>query len=239
MRSGFWYGLGLQWRLDIRSRNMLVTCYLVPLIFFGVMGGIFTSLMPETRETLASSMTVMGVSMGALIGLPASVAETCGGGVRRMYRAGGVPLSAGLATLDLSALLHLLLMSCLILAAAPAAFDAQLPVSLPFYLGKTALFIGVSLTWSNVLGLAVQDPAKLTMVSQLFFLPSILLSGILFPAELLPEALAWAGRLFPAHWGYRLMAGTGGVWENLWPLLAAGALAACACRFLLRRREAE
>lgn len=66
--NGFLYGLALQWRLDIRSRAMLVTCYLVPLVFFLLMGGIFTSVMPEMKSTLISSMLVMSVSMGALIG---------------------------------------------------------------------------------------------------------------------------------------------------------------------------
>ena len=33
MRALF-YGIGLQFKFDIRSKSMLITCYLVPLIFF-------------------------------------------------------------------------------------------------------------------------------------------------------------------------------------------------------------
>ena len=58
--NAFLYGTMLQFKIDIRSRTMLVTCYLVPLLFFAVMGGIFTSLMPEAKDTLIQSMTVMG-----------------------------------------------------------------------------------------------------------------------------------------------------------------------------------
>ena len=72
MMGAFLYGTALQWRLDIRSRTLLITCYVVPLLFFAMMGGIFTSVNPSARETLVPSMTVMGVSMGALIGLPPS-----------------------------------------------------------------------------------------------------------------------------------------------------------------------
>ena len=50
--NGFLYGVALQWKLDIRSKSLLVTCYIVPLIFFLLMGGIFTSVMPEMRSTL-------------------------------------------------------------------------------------------------------------------------------------------------------------------------------------------
>lgn len=80
--SAFFYGLALQWRLDIRSKSLLITCYVVPLLFFAIMGGIFTSINPEAKATLIQSMTVMGVTMGALIGLPALP----GGGVRKRYQ---------------------------------------------------------------------------------------------------------------------------------------------------------
>ena len=69
------YGIALQWKLDIRSKTLLITCYMVPLLFFAIMGGIFTSIMPESKDTLVPAMTVMGASMGALIGLPPSLAK--------------------------------------------------------------------------------------------------------------------------------------------------------------------
>jgi ABC-2 type transport system permease protein len=64
--KAFLYGLFLQIKLDIRSKSLLVTCYIVPLIFFALMGGIFTSVIPEMKETLIQAMIVMGVSMGRL-----------------------------------------------------------------------------------------------------------------------------------------------------------------------------
>ena len=84
--NGFLYGVALQWRLDIRSKSLLVTCYIVPLIFFLLMGGIFTSVMPEMRSTLIQSMIVMSVSMGAFIGLPPSLIETYGSDVKRFIK---------------------------------------------------------------------------------------------------------------------------------------------------------
>lgn len=84
--SGFLYGVALQWKLDIRSKSLLVTCYIVPLIFFLFMGGIFTSVMPEMRNTLIQSMIVMSVSMGAFIGLPPSLIETYGSHIRKFIK---------------------------------------------------------------------------------------------------------------------------------------------------------
>lgn len=51
----------------------------------------------------------------------------------------------------------------------------------------------------------MKDQAKLTMYSQVVFLPSIMLSGIMFSAELLPNIFASIGKLFPATWGYTLL----------------------------------
>lgn len=43
------------------------------------------------------------------------------------------------------------------------------------------------------------------MISQIIFLPSIILSGIMFPVSLLPSFLETIGKLCPATWGYLLL----------------------------------
>ncbi|WP_040195644.1 ABC transporter permease [Candidatus Soleaferrea massiliensis] len=237
--SAFLYGVALQWKLDIRSRALLITCYVVPLLFFAVMGGIFTSINPQAKDTLIQSMTVMGVSMGALIGLPPTLSEIYGSDMKKVYRANGVPLYLGLVSVFLSAFIHLLLMSAIIYVIAPVAFDAALPVSLPAYFGSLALFTAVSLSIGCVLGLMVKRPAKLTMISQIIFLPSIMLSGIMFSADLLPRFLQVIGKLFPAAWGYDLMAKGGFSLGSLWPLAAILAVAVFLCGLMLHKLKSE
>lgn len=231
------YGVALQWRLDVRSRSLLITCYVVPLLFFAVMGSIFSSTQPTAEDTLIPSMCVMGVSMGALIGMPPSLSELYGSDIRKLYRASGIPAWLGLAATGLSALLHLLLMCGIICAAAPLLFDSRIPERLPLFSLSLAFLIVVSLAVGGVLGLAVNTQSKLTMLSQLVFLPSIMLSGILFPADLLPDFLRGLGLLFPATWGYRLL--TGGTLTVLWPLLIQLAIAVVLCSLLLRRQRHE
>lgn len=237
--SAFWYGVLLQWKLDIRSKSMLITCYVVPLLFFAFMGGIFTSINPEARDTLIQSMTVMGVSMGALVGLPQSLAEIYGGGIKRIYKVNGVPISFGAATLFLSALIHLLLMAVILYIAAPIVFGATPPADPPLFFAALAIFIAVSLGIGSVLGLSVKNQEKLTMVSQLVFLPSIMLSGIMFPVRMLPHLFETIGNIFPAAWGYRLMTGGGFVPANLLPLAAIFAAATALCCLLLKNLHRE
>ena len=118
------YGTILQWKLDIRSRSLLITCYVVPLIFFALMGGIFTSVMPDMHRTLIQSMIVMGVSMGAFNGFPQILSETYVSDIQKIYRVNGVPIFTGVLSMSLSALVHLMTMCAIITLAAPLAFDA-------------------------------------------------------------------------------------------------------------------
>ncbi len=237
--SAFLYGVALQWKLDIRSKSLLITCYVVPLLFFAVMGGIFTSINPEAKYTLIQSMTVLGVSTGALVGLPPTLVEIYGSDIKKVYKANGVPLYLGLVSVFLSAFTHLLIMCGIIYVVAPIAFDATPPKNLPLYFGTLAIFIAVSLSIGSVLGLSVKNQAKLTMVSQVIFLPSIMLSGIMFPVNLLPRIFKIVGKLFPATWGYKLMLIDGFNIETLWPLLVILTSAFMLCGFWLKRLKSE
>lgn len=237
--NGFLYGLALQWKLDIRSKSLLVTCYIVPLIFFLLMGGIFTSVMPAMRSTLIQSMIVMSVSMGAFIGLPPSLIETYGSDIKKVYKANGVPLYLGLITMFLSAFVHLMISCAIILLLAPLLFDAALPVQLPFFFFALAIYIIVSLSIGSILGLVIKNQAKLTMIAQLVFLPSIMLSGIMFPINLLPDFLETIGRIFPASWGYRLMSDHGFRLENLWYLILVFCAAVIICAIFLNKQKSK
>ena len=233
--TAFLYSLLLQWRLDIRSKSLLITCYLVPLLFFFMMGGIFTSFLPETKSTLIASMTVMGVSMGTLIGVPPSLSEVFGSDIKKVYRANGVPLGLSFLTMLFSAFLHLLLLSVLLYCLAPILFEAEPPENPAVFWGTLPIFIITSLCVGGILGLFFKDQSKLTMVSQLVFLPSIMLSGILFPSDLLPQALAFAGNFFPATWAYRVLISSSLQPAALAPLLVIWSVAVIICIFLIKR----
>lgn len=230
----FLYGVFLQWKLDMRSKTLLITCYIVPLLFFAVMGGIFTSVMPQAKDTLIQSMTVFGVTMGALIGLPPSLVEIYSTDIKKVYKANGVPLYLGLVLTNISAYIHLFIMSVVLYFAAPLAFNAEIPDNPERYFISLAVFIAVSLSIASIIGLAVKDQAKTSMVSIIVFLPSILLSGIMFPIDLLPKAFQTAGKIFPASWGYRIMADHICQLKNLVPLTVLFVLAVFACIILLR-----
>lgn len=203
--SAFLYGVGLHLKLNLRNKEILIMYYIVPLFFFLFMGGVFTSIIPDANKTLIQSMTVFGVSMGGLLGGPVPLAEILGSDVKKAYRAGGVPLWSAAAGNFISGFLHLVLMSLIIFFAAPLIFKASVPQNLPFFFLSLALLIFSSMCIATVFGLFVKNISKLTLLCQIVFLPSVMLSGIMFPADMLPEALEIAGKIFPATWGFRAM----------------------------------
>ena len=234
--KAFLYGVGLQFKMDIRSKTMLVTCYLVPLVFFFFMSGIFTSIDPTAKETLIPSMSVFVVTMSALIGLPPSLGEVYGGEVKKVYRANGVPLSLGVITQFISSFIHTLIVCLIVFAVAPFAFGAELPSNLPLYFCSLAVLLCATLAIGCIIGLSVRTQAKQTMVAMVVFLPSVMLSGIMFPSAMLPEWMQYFACIFPATVGFQAMTAFA-VWQI--PVLLGEFALFCAVSALLLHRTAR
>jgi len=200
--SAIIYGVFLQWKLDIRNKGVVLTYYVVPLLFFGFMGGIFTSIDPDSKFTLIQSMTIFALTMGAFLGSPIPLVELYGSEIKKSYKVGKIPLSMGIINNLISGSFHLFMVSLIILIIAPFAFDASIPENLLLYFMVLGIFIFTCLLIGTVLGLFVKSMNKLTMVSQFLFLPSVMLSGIMFPSNTLPKVFRCIGKMFPATWGY-------------------------------------
>lgn len=127
----------------------------------------------------------------------------------------------------------------MIVLLAPILFEATLQIRLPIFFFALSIYMIVSLSIGSILGLVMKDQAKLTMIAQLLFLPSIMLSGIMFPIDLLPGFFEMTGRIFPAFWGYRLMLDHGFCLENLWYLIIVFFSAVIICGILLKRQKSK
>ena len=223
--KAFLYGVGLQFKMDIRSKTMLITCYLVPLVFFFFMSGIFTSIDPSAVNTLIPSMSVFVITMSALIGLPPSLGEVYGGDIKKVYKANGVPLSLGVVTQFISSFIHTLIVCLIVFVVAPFVFKAKLPANLPLYFCSLVALLCVTLAIGCIIGLLVKTQAKQTMVAMIIFLPSVMLSGIMFPATMLPDFMQYLAYIFPATIGFQVMTDLA-IWHL--PVLAILFAAFCA-----------
>ncbi len=235
MRALF-YGIGLQFKFDIRSKSMLITCYLVPLIFFFFMGGIFTSIDPTATKTLISSMTVFTVTMSALMGLPPALAEIYGTDVKKVYKANGAPIWFGVVTQFVSSFIHTIIVCLIIFVVSPLVFKAELPSGLLWYFLSLITLLAVTLSIGCIIGLMFKQQAKLTMIAMIIFLPSIMLSGIMFPADMLPQFMQYVAYAFPATIAFKAMTGFQ-VWHL--PALLGVFAALCAVIALLLKLKVK
>lgn len=190
--------LRIQFVMDLRERGTLLTIYIVPLVFYAVMGAVFSSINPEAKHTLAASMAIFAVTMGAVLGMPAPLVKMRETGVLRAYDVSGIPGWAVLLVSAVSALVHLLIVALIIYLSAPVLFGASLPVNALAWFATLAALLFASISIGLLLGIAAKSQASATMFSQVVFLPSLLLGGLMFPASMLPKALMWVGRVYPA-----------------------------------------
>lgn len=229
------YEVILHWKLNVRSKELLVHFYIVPFLFYVLVSGIFTSIMPDAHLTLIQSMTVFSVTMGGVLGSPYPLVEFYGSEIKKAYHVGNIPLWTLAAGNFFSSLVHLFIMGLIIFFTAPVFFDAVIPANLVQYFLLLLLVMMASLCVGMVFGLFIKSSSKVGMATQLIFLPSMMLSGIMFPVALLPDSLQTVGKILPATWGFKAMCTGGLQFENIYPLLIITAAALALSIWKLRK----
>jgi ABC-2 type transport system permease protein len=106
-------------------------------------------------------------------------------------------------------------------------FDVPLVGSIWLLYGISLVFIVVSLSLGLFISTLVQTQQQAIQLSFFFMLPSILLSGFMFPRQAMPEFFQWLGLLLPLTPFLEVLRGIllkGVGLEALWPqtLLLAG-----------------
>lgn len=207
MMKSYLFTLYLKTKLDLKSADILITYYLVPLGFFLVMGAVFTSIMPEVETTLIASMSIFAVTMGALIGTPSGILEYIGVDIRKTFQSVGIPLHTVISTTVISGLLNLIIMSLIIYLVAPVAYGALRPERIGLFVLGLLVLILTTLLLGILIGLYGKTTSMVTMLSQVVFLPSMMLSGIMFSADMLPRPLQYLGMVLPATHGMKILSG--------------------------------
>lgn len=200
--------LGIQFRGDLRDKGVLMVYYLVPLAFYVVMGSIMKIIETDSGTPIILSLTIFALSMSAFLGMPQSLVKAREEGVLEAYRVAGIPAwSLPLSTILIS-LLHMMIVACIILFTAPYLHGAAWPKSIPLHLLTVLLIALSSQSLGTLLACFVKKQNTLSLVGQCLFMPTVLLSGIMFPAEFLPKPLQYIGAVLPATQGMRLVTGT-------------------------------
>jgi ABC-2 type transport system permease protein len=115
----------------------------------------------------------------------------------------------------------------LLLAAGLVIFEVPMVGSVPLLYLSVFLFIAANLSLGITFSSIARNQLQSMQMTFFFFLPSILLSGFMFPFRGMPEWAQWLGSLLPlTHFLHLvrgiMLKGNGFVelWPNIWPILA-------------------
>ncbi|MDH5507332.1 MAG: ABC transporter permease [Anaerolineae bacterium] len=239
--NAFVHHFAFMFRSGIRNKTLLMMNYLFPLGFYLMMGLIMAGINPFFKEVTVPAMTTFAVLAATLLGIPDPLVNAREQGIFRSYKVNGVPAFSILLIPILTTMLHLAIIATIIVTTAPLLFDAPAPTNM---LNFIIVFVSMAFASSglSVLFGVISSSSRLTVLwSQIIFLPSMMIGGLMFPLSMLPETAQKAAMLFPATHAMNafngLAMGTAGdfsPWGSILTLILGGLVALALAVYLFR-----
>jgi ABC-2 type transport system permease protein len=186
-----------EFKSGLRNSTAMLMNYLFPLGFYVLMGSVMTQIYPGFKEILIPSLIIFAIMASNLLGLPGPLVESREAGIYRSFKINGVPAISILSIPTLSTIFHALLASAVIALTAVPFFEAQSPVNwfnLVWITLLTALTFGAI---GALIGVIARSSRSVVLLSQIIFLPSMLLGGLMMPLDVLPESVRIISGLLP------------------------------------------
>lgn len=231
------YSIWIQWKLDFRNKSMLTSYYVLPIAFFLIVGAIYKEVTPTYQESIIPSMSVLAVAIAAYLGTPGPINAFFTSESKKTYIVGNIDLKVILLSTFVSAFTHMAIIGTGIIITAPLIFDAVLPTNMFAYIGWLVLTITIHIVIGMIIGITTKNNSSMTMASQLAFLPTMLLCGIILPASILPDILQNFGKILPATYSIDIFNSLGSVTAEMYlPLLGIGIVAILGLSIMYKRR---
>ena len=119
-----------------------------------------------------------------------------------------------------------LIQSTIILLAALYLFGVPFVGSAAILYAVSLLFIAANLTVGITVSSLAQNQLQAMQLTFFYFLPTMLLSGFMFPFRGMPEWAQWIGNVLPTTYFLRMVRGIllkgnewGDLWPNIWPMM--------------------
>jgi ABC-2 type transport system permease protein len=196
--NAFVQHFSFEFRTGLRNKDLLLLNYLFPLGFFLMMGFLMGGINPLFLETMIPAMVIFGILTGAILGLPNPLVEAREAGIFRSFKINGVPALSILVIPALTTMFHGIILAIIITAVAPLLFVTPLPVDWPGFALVTVVTAFACVGLGALIGV-ISDNARVTILwSQLIYLPSMMLGGMMVPTSMLPASMARLSALLPA-----------------------------------------
>jgi ABC-2 type transport system permease protein len=191
--------LTFEFKSGLRNSTLLLMNYLFPLGFYAMMGLVMTQINPGFTDIIVPAMIIVAFMASTVLGLPGPLVESREAGIFRTFKISGVPAFAILTMPVVTTVFHGLIVATVIVLTAPL-FDGASPQSW----GNLAIVTLVSAAAFGAIGALIgviaRDARATVLLSQLIFLPSMLLGGLMMPLDYLPESVRpFTYLLPPAH----------------------------------------
>jgi ABC-2 type transport system permease protein len=195
--TAFLHHFMYDFRTGLRDKSLLLMNYLFPIGFYILMGLLMTGLNPTFAPTMIPAMILVAVMACTLLGLPNPVVEAREAGIFRSFKINGVPAVSIITIPVLSSFVHMILVSALITLTAGPFFKAGIPVHWGAFVLILILTIFAMASLGMLIGVVSPNSRAIVLFSQSFFLPSMILGGLMIPSDMLPAALYRISLLLP------------------------------------------
>ncbi len=221
-----------EFRTGLRNKDLLLLNYLFPLGFYLMMGVMMGQINPLFVETMIPAMAIFAVLSATILGLPNPLVEAREGGIFRSFKINGVPAISILSIPALTTAFHAVIVAFVIALTGTPLFKAPAPVN---WFAFALLCLLAAFTCAGVgalIGVISANTRVTILWSQLIYLPSIMLSGMMVPTTMLPAALRKVGLLLPPTYALHAFQGLSqgqatdvNPWAAVAILIAGGLLA--------------
>lgn len=224
--GAFFSHLSYDFRTGVRDRSKLLMFYLFPLVFFVLIGALMSSVNPGFAATIVPGMALFAFMCATLLILPSTLVNAREAGVFRSYRINGVPVSSILGVPVISTAVHMVIITVVVTLAGARLFGGTLPASLTGFVVAAALGFAAFAGLGLLVGVAAGNATVAILLSQLIYIPSIVLGGIMVPPSILPAALQRIALLLPARHVMEVFTGLAMPGSSAVPWFSIGVLGA-------------
>lgn len=198
--TAFVQHFAFEFKTGLRNSTLLFMNYLFPLGVYAIMGLIMTQVNPFFVDSLLPAMIIFVILGSTILGLPSPLVEAREAGVYRSFKINGVPAASIVAIPVLTTTFHALIAAGIVALTAVPVFGGVAPDRWWPIAGIAALTAFTCSAIGALIGVVAANSRATTLLSQLIFLPSMLIGGLMVPLSMLPESVQrFAGLLPTAH----------------------------------------
>ncbi len=205
--TAFAHHLGFEFRSGLRNPTSMLMYYLFPLGFYALMGVVMVEINPDFAELLIPSMVLVTLMAGTLLGLPGELVEAREAGIYRAFKVNGVPAISIIVIPLLAAAFHGTIGSALIALSAGPLFGVTVPSDWLAFVLVTVLSVFALGSLAALIGVVSTSTRGTVLWSQLVFLPSMLIGGLMLDLELLPTTVRGFSGLLPSTYAMQAYRG--------------------------------